>query len=412
VQKSFTQKISIEQQKLAVLVIIGLFYSLSVAYFFQTLPRARLTSDLFPRWHASRMLLTSGRSIYDWENANEVSAVTGWSKLHQLGYYYPAYMLIFTAPLAWLPYGAAHIIWVMLGLWFLWLSIFIFARLTAPNLSLNHLTLLLGLVTTAIPIFQHTLYAQFNSIGALSLALTYWALCRRRYLLAGLLAAGLLFKPQATIVPLFFILAYALFRRERWLVWLGLGFAGALLWGVAELLERNWVANFLGTLSSYERVQPVVDILRVNPFQLVSLILLGATAGFIFYRRHAAPESPAFYGMLAFTLCLNSLIVPMFGMLHIVLMGPVLVILLGGYLTCYPAVARWLWWGMVMLFVAGLLAFILPLLLTETTGFQINSAEIIYRFTLPIALLILSLPLVINSRSAPVATPAVGTGIS
>ena len=61
------------------------------------------------------MLLTTGRSIYDWTNATDVAAVTGWPHLNQLGYYYPAYLLLFTAPLAMMPYEVAHMLWVIFG---------------------------------------------------------------------------------------------------------------------------------------------------------------------------------------------------------------------------------------------------------------------------------------------------------
>ena len=73
------------KQKFIVLIIIGILYSGSIAYFFQSLPSAKLTSDFFPRWHASRMLLTADRSIYDWTNADEVSAVHGLAKASSIG---------------------------------------------------------------------------------------------------------------------------------------------------------------------------------------------------------------------------------------------------------------------------------------------------------------------------------------
>ncbi len=369
--------------KLILLIVVGLVYSFALAWFFQGLPNAKLTSDFFPRWYASRMMITTGRSVYDWANAAEISAVTGWPKLHQLGYYYPAYLLIFTAPLSMLPYGVAHVIWVMLGIWFLWLGMAVFARLTAPQMSLNRFTILLVLMTTAVPMFQHTLYAQFNSIGVLALALSYRALYRTRYFAAGLWAGGLLFKPQATMIPLIFFLLWTALRRERWGFWMGLGVISIALWAVAELLEPYWVFSFLGTLGRYEPVQSVVDILLGNPYQIISLILLGLTLWLIYRIQKVAAGNTLFIALLAWTICLNALIVPMFGMLHIVLAGPALVMLMGIAEQQFPDAARWIWRGIVALFVMGLLAFILPLLLTASTGLQINSAEAVYRFTLP-----------------------------
>lgn len=386
--------LSEERQKLIVLIVVGLLYSASLAYFFQGLPRARLTSDFFPRWHASNKLLTTGRSIYDWANAAEVSEVTGWPYLNQLGYYYPAYMLIFTAPLALLPYPVAHFVWVMFGLWCLWLGMAIFARRLEPGLSVGQLTLLLALFTTAVPVFQHTLYAQFNSIAALSLALIYVSLRRRRYLLAGVFAGGLLFKPQATLLPLIFLLLWSALRRERRRFWPGLALVSVGLWAIAELLEPNWVVSFLQSLESYVPINSAIDILFWNPYQFISLALAGLALWLIYRHRATPPEQPAFAGLLAFTICVNAVIIPMFGMLHIVFMGPALVMALNSYQAAYPAYARWLWGGVISLFVAGWLAFILPLLLTESTGLQITAAEWVYRFTLPLALGAVSLPLI------------------
>jgi hypothetical protein len=383
-----------ERQKLIALIIVGVLYSFVLAYLFQSLPRVRLTSDFFPRWHASKMLLTTGRSIYDWTNATEVSAVTGWPRLNQLGYYYPAYLLLFTAPLAMMPYKVAHVIWVVFGLWCLWLGIFILARQIKPDMSLNRLTLLLALVTTAVPVFQHTLYAQFNTIAVLALALTYRALHRERYLLAGLWAGGLLFKPQAVLISLFFLLAWSALKRERWPFWVGLGLASIALWGMAELLEPNWVINFWQSLGSYVSVHSVIDIMFWNPYQVVSLSLFGLILWLMWRVREVSPREAEFYGMLALAISLNALIVPLFGMLHMVFLGPILAILLSGFEVYYPLIARWVWLGTVVLFIIGFLAFILPLLLTDSTGLQINTSESVYRFAMPILFSLIALPII------------------
>ena len=376
------------------LIIIGVFYSLAIAWFFQSLPSFKLTSDFFPRWHASRMLLETGRSVYDWQNADEISAVTGWHKLHQLGYYYPAYLLLVTAPLSMLPYNVAHIIWVICGLWFLWFGTFIFYRLTAPKMRMNQLTLLLVLVTTAIPIFQHTQFAQFNSIGVLSIALVCWALSRKKYLIAGMLAGGLLVKPHATIIVLIFFLLWTVLKRERWLFWVGLAIISIILWVAAELFERNWVFTFLGTLNSYEPIRSIIDILFVNPFQIFSLILFVLTLWFIFQARQVAATDTTFYGLLVWAISINALIVPMFGMLHMVIMGPVLVILLGQYQINFPTAASWIWRLTVAMFILGLAVFILPLLLTDSMGLQITFSEMVYRFTMPFLFCVAALPLI------------------
>lgn len=212
-----------EKQKLIVLVIVGLIYSFGVGYLFTILPGQRYTDDFFPRWYASYKLLTMNRSIYDPTNAVELVELARWPFADQLRYYYPAYMLIFTFPLALVSYDTARFIWTVGGLWCLWLGTALVARLLKPALSVNRLTVLLVLVTLSMPVLQHTLNAQFNAVGVLALALAYRALSQEKYLVAGLWAGGLLFKPQALILPLIFFLVWSLFESRRRWFWVGLG---------------------------------------------------------------------------------------------------------------------------------------------------------------------------------------------
>jgi hypothetical protein len=51
---------------------------------------------------------------------------------------------------------------------------------------------------------------------------------------------------------------------------------------------------------------------------------------------------------------------------------------------------------MIGFLVAGLAAFVTPLLLGGPTGAQITGAEMVYRFTLPVALGLAALPLILH----------------
>lgn len=387
-----------ERQKSIILITVGLLYSIGVAYFFASLPNQRFTDDFFPRWYASKMLLTTGRSLYDWANAHEVNAITGWPYTHQLGYYYPAYLLLFTAPLSTIPYEIARFIWTVFGLWCLWLGIAIFAG-TLPNFSANRLTLLLVLVTTSVPVLQHTLNAQFNTLGVLTLALTYCALRREKYLLAGVWAGGLLFKPQATLLPLFAFLIWSALERDRRRFWIGLALAVAALWGLAQVLEPGWFVHFWQALDSYEPVWSVVDKIW-NPYQIVSLSLIVVTGLFAFRLWHVPASAISFGGLLVWTISLNALIVPMFGMLHVVQIEPAWAISLSGLAALYPSSAPRVWMGTIGLFAAGILAFVIPLLLTGISGLQITIAEMVYKVAMPILLNLASLSLMFKRDAA------------
>jgi len=236
------------------------------------------------------------------------------------------------------------------------------------------------------------LYAQFNALGVLALALTYRALYRQRYLAAGLWAGGLLFKPQATLIPLLILLIWTLWRRERWRFWLGLGLISAVLWGLAEWLEPHWVITFLQSLDSYVPIASIIDQLG-NPYQLVTLTLLGLTLWFVYRLRHTPATSVEFSGLLIWAINLNALVVPMFGMMHMVSMGLVFIILWKNFSQRYPAWTVWMWGGIIGLLILGLLSFIIPMILVGPTGLQITITEIVYRFALPMILGITALPL-------------------
>lgn len=382
------------RQKLIILVVIGLLYSIGVSYLIASVPSQQFRDDFFPRWYASRMLLTSGRSLYDPANASDLHHLTPWPEPNQF-FYYPAYLLILTGPLSLLPYQSARIIWAAYGLWCLWLGIVIFAQSLKPGLSINRLTVLLVLITLSVPVMQHVIHAQFNTPGILALALGYRALSKKKFFQAGLWASGLLFKPQAILLLLFILLAWSAFKPERRLFWVGLGLGSIIFWAIAELFEPNWIISFWQELDTYVPIRSALDRLW-NPHQILSLTLILLTIWFTFYLRHFPANSIRFRGLVAWTIMVNTLIIPIYGMLHIVLVGPVFVILLNGWDILYPTASSWSFSLTIVLFVAGLVAFIMPLLLTGTSGSQITSAEAVYRFTMPIVLSLVSLPLIFD----------------
>jgi hypothetical protein len=250
-----------------------------------------------------------------------------------------------------------------------------------------------------MPVLQHTLNAQFNAVGILALALSYQALSREKYLAAGLWAGGLLFKPQATIMPLSLFLLWSLFKSPRRRFWVGLGIISFLFWAAAELLEPGWVIAFRDSLKNYVPIQSALELMSGDPYRLVSLGLSGLTIGAIIYYRHVTALSPVFVGLLAWTICLNALIVPMYGMLHMVLMGPLLVLLLSGWNELYPAYRNWFWWGTVGFFVVGILALVAPLALAGgITGVQIATTELVFRLAMPVLAGLAAWPLILSQR--------------
>jgi len=379
-----------EKYKLWFLLGFGILYSLALGLVFYRLPSLGYNDDFHARWYASRQLFETGRSIYDWQNAVDVSEITGWAQVYHLRYYYPAYLLIFTGPLSFLPYPLARFLWTVFGLWALWLGTLIFIQFPKRVLSVNQITVLLVLMSTSLPVFQHTLNGQFNSIGVLSLGLTYWALCRKRYFLAGLFASGLLFKPQATIFALIFFVFWSIWKKERWKSLFGLGTAALAFWGLAELMEPNWILGFLESLGSYEEIKSVLT--QLGDTHAYLSLGLGLLTLWLFWRwRDTEPADWVFRSVLLWALCMSVLTIPLFAMLHSVILGLMFSLLLGVVADWRPAWFQPVWWGMLAIFILGLVVFIVALLFTGTTGWHIDAPELVLRVTAPLLIGVISL---------------------
>src|SRR6185436_13327702 len=121
------------------------------------------------------------------------------------------------------------------------------------------------------------------------------ALFRRKYGLAGILAGGMMFKPQVAVLPLLILLVWTALKRERWRFWAGWMAVCLILWGVPELLEPHWVTTFVRALASYPPSVSAVD--RVwNPYQTVSITLVILTLWLTFRLRHYPADSVQFRG--------------------------------------------------------------------------------------------------------------------
>lgn len=380
-----------EQKKLLVLGAVGLLFSIGFALVLNGNATARYKSDIFLRWYASEKLLSEGRNIYDARNAEEILDFA-YPSPFQPNYFYPAHMLVFTAPLALLPYRAAHLIWTiatelsyLVGLWLV-------AREVSWPGSVNRFTLFMVGAVLFIPYFQHTIWSQFNTIGLLSLALCYVALCQRRYALAGALAIGLTFKPHTTVLTCAFFLLWALFERKRWSFYLGFLGAGAALWALAEVLQPGWVSDFVASLGRYDPAASVLDSLW-NPYQIAAVALCLVTVAIFARRGRASPDGPAFAGCLVLSLATWSLVVPVIGMLHAVLFPLAILLLLPGLQQRRPALYLPAMYGLVLIYLAGIAGFAWGLSSPERYGLHIYLLQAAYKVAAPILIGLLSVVL-------------------
>lgn len=384
---------------MALFVIIFGLYFVGMAVTLNRVEFMRLKSDLYLRWYATVKLAEEGRNIYDPRNSQEVDQIVyGRDSGLSSGFYYPASLLIMMRPLAALPYPAAHLIWTILVQ-----ALYLAALLTMSQFvrwppTVNQQTVFITAVIFSIPNIQHTIWGQFNTIGILSLALTYIALCRRRYGWAGLLAIGLTIKPQGQLLTLLFFLIWVACRRERWRFLPGFAAGGFFLWLVAEMMQPGWVFAFLASLDEYLPARSAVDMLW-NPYQSVSLLLIAGTVALFFWKRQVAADSPTFAGVLVLSLAVWMLVVPIVGMFHVLILPLGIILLMAYYRQASPRHYRRGMITWVIIYLLGWVGFLIGLSQPDLYGSHILWSEFTYKVLLPLAAVAMSLPLVFAKSS-------------
>jgi hypothetical protein len=394
--------LELEQQKKFVLFIVLLMLLIGAVYVLNQQEIVRLHSDLFSRWYAARMLLEQGRSVYDPMNGAESAAY----KLHpttslEASFFYPAHLLVILIPLSFLPFPTAHFLWTFSVAVFILLSVYITASTVKWPTTAIGLTWLLILALIFIPSIQQIIWSQFDAIGAIGMALSYAALQRRRYGLAGVLASSLTFKPQGAIFALFFLLVWSALNRKRWGFLVGFMFSCLLLWFSTELIQPGWVFIFLESLQEYQFLPyeqlSVLDRIW-NPWQAVSILGAAGWLAVVFSVRGAAPDSPEFAGALCLSMGISWLAIPFIGMLYLVYLPMTVVLLLG---SISQMAARYYKAGLTILlflYLLGYLGFIIGLFLFEE-GMHIHLAEFVYKIFVPFLITGTSLVLVWKKRS-------------
>lgn len=384
-----------DRKKLLVLALVGILFSVSFAVVLNGNASARYRSDIFLRWYATDKLFSERRSLYDPRNAQEVTTYVHGSA-RKTNFYYPAHLLIFTGPLALLPYPVAHLVWTTTIQLFFMAAVWLSTRLVSWPDSINGQTLFLVMATLFIPNLQHTIWGQFNTIGVLSLVLCYQALRSGRYALAGLWAIGLTVKPHTTVLILVFLLIWALFKRERWGFYLGFVLSGLAIWAITELVQPGWVLDFFATLGQYRPSRSIVDLLW-NPGQVVAGGLSLAAVAVFLRNRQAPVESAAFAGCLALSLGLWLLLVPVVGMSHTVILPVAVVLILSHLEQRYPALYRWALYGFLITYVLGIVGLLWGLSSPELYGMHITWSELAYKAVAPILVSLFSVPLCLGT---------------
>jgi hypothetical protein len=382
---------AIERKKSHILGAFCILFCLALAFVLNRSAEIRYQSDLFARWYAAQHLFEGGRQLYDAQNANEVILYKSRpTSALEAGFYYPAYLAVLLWPLTRLSFQGAHLLWTI-AIQLMYISaIVIVAQVTHWPGSINKLTVFLLCCLMFIPFLQNTIWSQFDAIGVFCLSLSYLELQRGHYFWGGIWASGLLFKPQAIVLALAFLLIWSISSAKRWGFLGGLLLAGLFLWAIAEVVQPGWAGEFIRALGAYQRlpyqIDSVLDKLW-NPGRVLSGVLVTGSVGIFIYFRKAPAESPVFSLCLAISLCAWWLVAPIIGMLYLILLPLSVILVISGLQQLTVSGQQYAMWGVLILYLLGWAGFVYGLSRPELYGLHIELAEGALKVLMPLLLL-------------------------
>ena len=286
--------------------------------------KPKALTDLYPSWYAARELLLRHRDPYGAEVNRELQIAFYGRELDpsrpedqrdQQRFAYPLYFVFFIAPLAWMPFHTAQIIfwWILLAC--AAFAVFLWLRFLRLRLSLPARTILFVLVLTSVPVMQNLSVLQPFLLPACLIAGAAAAMASGRLFLAGALLAAATVKPQICLLPMAWFVFWVSsdWKRRQSLFW---GFAVTLsaLILASEWLLPGWLIRYPGVLRAYAEYTQATSFLgRILPSPwhwLLTMLALAAVATLCWRERRQPAGSAAFAIALSSVLALTVLIIP------------------------------------------------------------------------------------------------------
>jgi len=298
-------------------------------------PRGNL-SDLYPRWHGSRELLLHHRNPYTPEVTREIQVGYYGRELDpsraadprdQQGFAYPVYVAFLLAPTLAMPFG-----WVAIafkcGLVLVTVaSLLLWLRVLRWRLESAEVLLYLLLVLGSFPVVQGFKLQQLSLLVAGMIAAACAQLVSGRHFTSGVLLALATIKPQLVLPIVLVLLLWTTgnWRQRRRFFW---GFAATIivLLAASQAVLPGWMRDFLAASKDYRRYTGGMSMLQVllSPDwgRVLSVISAAAVAvaAWHFRREEAGPRSFAL--LVALTLTVTVVVIPMFAPYNDVLVLP------------------------------------------------------------------------------------------
>ncbi len=298
-------------------------------------PRGNL-SDLYPRWFGSRELLFHRRNPYAPEVTREIQIGYYGRELDptrvtdprdQQGFAYPVYVAFLLAPTLRMPFG-----WVVIAFKFVLVlvtvaSLLLWLRVLRWQLEGGGLLIGVLLLLGSFPVVQGFKLQQLSLLVAGMIAAACALLVSRRLLASGVLLALATIKPQLTIPLVAVLLFWTLgdWRKRQRFVW-GFAVTMILLLAASQAILPGWMGDFLSASRDYRRYTGGMSMLQVllSPHwgTAFSVILAATVAVAAWHFRREEAGSRPFALVVALTLAVTAVIIPMFAPYNDVLVLP------------------------------------------------------------------------------------------
>ena len=290
-------------------------------------------SDLYPAWFGSRELLIHHRNPYSPEISREIQVAFYGADLgpgdhpdQQCCFAYPVYVAFLLAPSARSDFANVRLAGLILLTLATAISVVCWHAVAGRA---SFLVFIIPLVLISPPVMQGLELRNLGMLVAGLLSVSAVLADRRYFALSGVVLALATIKPQMCILPIVWMLLWAVngWAARKYLV-VGFGSAMALLIGAGEFLLPGWISDFLAQLSTYRHFAgaSMLELLYGRGIGLPLSAIFVCGLLLVMWRRRAASE---FMPTLALVLAVEVLFVPgLKSLLNLVLLIPGIFILL------------------------------------------------------------------------------------
>jgi hypothetical protein len=285
--------------------------------------------DLYSPWVGTRALLLHGRNPYGPEVSHEIQTVfyghaiyqtygeSGALLVNEQRFAYPVYAVFFMAPVMYTDFADVRR-WAPLALGLLTaISVLLWLNILHWRLSWEAVTAMVLFTLSSPQILQGLRFEQLALVVGCLFTAGAWCVSRNHLATAGALLAFATIKPQMVLLPLCWLLIWAVGDwPKRWRMLVGFVATLTALIGAGELLLPGWFGYFLAGGAAYRKYAPVSSFLRVALGDKAGtlsggLIVVGLLA-FAWRNRQQAGDSPQFASTLAAFLIVDLLAFPLF----------------------------------------------------------------------------------------------------